>query len=202
MHNDDLVTFTTRLLELQSFDRENSRVPELIADTLRTYGAEPAILERNGIRNVVACTSDERCLVLNGHWDTVLPSEVFEREVLSAKVEGETLWGLGACDMKSGVAAQCAAFITCLRRGIPGVVLSVVGDEELGGLNGTGFLVEEGYSAPYVILGEPTSLRLSLGQKGGLQVRVRSRGRLAHGAYPHRGENAILNMVRFFDKLL
>ncbi|MDQ4075861.1 MAG: M20/M25/M40 family metallo-hydrolase [Chloroflexota bacterium] len=202
MNDKELVSFTKRLLELQSFDREKSKVPQFIFDTLEEYGAEPKVLERAGIKNIVALTSQEKGVVFNGHWDTVLPTEEYNREILPVTTVGGYIQGLGASDMKSGVAAQCAAFIECLKREIPGVVLSVVGDEELGGENGTSLLIENGYFAPYVILGEPTNLKLSLGQKGGMHVKVTSRGKLAHGAYPHRGENAILNMYNFFHKLL
>ncbi len=202
MDDTDLVAFTRKLLELQSHTRETSDVPHFIAETLYRHGAQPHILEREGVRNIVACTTDEYCVVLNGHWDTVLPNEEFAKALLPTRLEDNNLYGLGACDMKSGVAAQCAAFLRCLQQEIPGILLCVVGDEEVGGANGTGLLVEEGYYAPYAVLGEPTNLRLSLGQKGGMRVTATTRGRLAHGAYPHRGENAILKMTGFIERLL
>ena len=202
MDDRELIQFARQLLSLQSFAREESQVPDLIVGTLKDRGAEPKVVARDGVRNIVAQTRGACNVIFNGHWDTVLPNEEFERDMLPVRLDDGMLYGLGACDMKSGVAAECAAFLRCLHQDIPGVALCLVGDEELGGQNGTGLLVDEGYVAPYAVLGEPTRLRLSLGQKGGMNVDVTSRGRLAHGAYPHRGDNAILKMMDFFDLLL
>lgn len=202
MRDDDLVELTRRLLELQSFDPERSDVPGFLVDTLEEGGADARVLERGGVRNVVARTRGDANVVLNGHWDTVVPSRNLKRDRLPVEVEDGTLHGLGACDMKSGVAAQVAAFLRCVEDDVPGVVLAIVGDEESGGANGTKLTIEEGYTADHAVLGEPTGLRMSLGQKTAVGADAVSRGTSGHGAYPHQADNAILRMFEFVERVL
>jgi succinyl-diaminopimelate desuccinylase len=71
------------------------------------------------------------------------------------------------------------------------VGLMLVFDEEIGGENGTQYLLEEGYRGDFFIVGEPTDLALSCASKGILQIQLVATGEAAHAAYQWKGINAL-----------
>jgi acetylornithine deacetylase/succinyl-diaminopimelate desuccinylase-like protein len=62
-------------------------------------------------------------------------------------------------------------------------------------------LADSGYEADLAIVGEPTRLRIVTAHKGNVWWRLETRGRAAHGATPHNGRNAILEMARVVEAL-
>lgn len=202
MNNSSFFKFTKQILKLQSHTPSQSEVPSYICSILENEGIKPIIYKRSNTINIVASTAGDPRILYNGHWDTVLPDESYRKKFIPTHSSKDALYGLGACDMKSGVASMVYAFIMCHRHRVPGVMLCLVGDEETGGENGTGYLVQKGVYAPYVVLGEPTCLKLSLGQKGGIHLKVSSEGVSGHSAYPHKGKNAILPIIYFTRELI
>jgi acetylornithine deacetylase/succinyl-diaminopimelate desuccinylase-like protein len=80
--------------------------------------------------------------------------------------------------------------------------LELVCDEETMGLKGARHLVAEGIVNPdVVIVGEPTSLRLVIAQRGACWIQLTTRGRAVHGSAPERGVNAILHMAEILRDL-
>jgi succinyl-diaminopimelate desuccinylase len=80
--------------------------------------------------------------------------------------------------------------------------LELVSDEETMGFYGAGFLVEQGLIRPDVaIVGEPTSLRVVLAQRGASWLRIKTRGQAAHGSAPERGRSAIKHMAEIVLQL-
>jgi putative selenium metabolism hydrolase len=141
-------------------------------------------------------------LMLNAHMDTVRVSDrnSWTRDPFEAAVEDSVLYGLGSCDMKGGLAAMLygAKLVHDAAVTLNGdlVVACVVQEEQCEGL-GTRVLVEESGMRPdWVVLGEPTNLNVSRGQRGRLEMRLVTHGRSAHAASPHLGENAIYGAVR------
>lgn len=141
-------------------------------------------------------------LMFNAHMDTVQVSdpEPWSHDPLGAEVEDGVLYGLGACDMKGGLAAMVYGAKLLRDSGVALngdiVVACVVQEERCEGL-GTRILIEEERIRPdWVVLGEPTNLDISRGQRGRLEMRVTTRGRSAHAASPNLGENAIYTAAR------
>lgn len=128
---------------------------------------------------------DLRCIVgtprvwLATHLDTV-PGE------LPVRSEGGVLHGRGACDAKGSAAAMVAAVVQAARDGVDGFgLLLTVGEEtDLRGARAVGEL-------PFVVVGEPTDLHVLPGTFGTLSIRLKARGKRAHTATPHEGDNAI-----------
>ena len=105
----------------------------------------------------------------------------------------------GSSDAKGPIAAAIEAVEMLRAAGQPvagTLELELVADEETMGHFGAGFLVEEGLIHPNVaIVGEPTSLRVVLAQRGASWLRIKTRGKAAHGSAPERGRSAILHMA-------
>jgi len=192
-----LLTFVRDLIRTPSPSCEEGAVAERIVREMKDLAFDDVRVDAIG--NVVGRVgpAEGPTLMLNAHMDTIRVSAeaTWNRDPFGADIENGTLYGLGSCDMKSGLAAMVygakllAESDTALRGNV--VVACVVQEETCEGL-GTRTLVEESDITPdWVVLGEPTNLNVSRGQRGRLEMRVVAHGKSAHAASPQLGENAI-----------
>ena len=161
-----------------------SAVARRLADVLREWGLDPQLQEvAPGRPNVVAMlrgTGGGRSLMLNGHVD-VVGVEGMNHPPFDAVETGGRIYGRGACDMKGGVAAMCAA-VAQLGGQIRGdVILAAVIDEEWKSL-GTSALIASGIRADAAIVTEPTGLAIMPAHRGFVWMEVSVQGRAAHGS--------------------
>lgn len=130
-----------------------------------------------------------RTLMLCGHLDTVGLGGM--DDPLTARMDGDRLYGRGAYDMKAGLAAALVACREAARSGLPGqVVVAAVADEEH---SSTG--IQEALrhvAADAAIVTEPTELTIATAHKGFAWIEIDVVGRAAHGSRPHLGVDAIL----------
>jgi acetylornithine deacetylase/succinyl-diaminopimelate desuccinylase-like protein len=114
------------------------------------------------------------------------------------------LHGRGACDTKGSVAAMLTALCELAEsKSRPletEIVFAGLIDEE-NAQAGSRALVAGGFKADLAIVGEPTKLQVVAAHKGSLWLELATRGRAAHGATPHLGRNAILEMARVVEVL-
>jgi len=132
-------------------------------------------------------------VTLSTHLDTVPP-------YLVPRLDGERLYGRGACDAKGIAAAMMAAADRLVAAGESRVdLLFLVGEEK----NSDGARAANHLAATsrYLVNGEPTESRLATGAKGSLRVTLRTRGREAHSAYPHLGRSAIDPMMQLLPTM-
>lgn len=142
------------------------------------------------------------CVHFNSHHDVVEVGRGWTRDPFGGEVEGDRIYGRGACDMKGGLAASviaAEAFIAA-RPGFRGAIeISATADEETGGYGGVAWLAERGYFSPakvqHVIIPEPLHKdRICLGHRGVWWAEVETHGRIAHGSMPFLGDSAIRHM--------
>jgi succinyl-diaminopimelate desuccinylase len=174
---------------------------DFVAGWLEARGAAVERMETGGRRCLVARVGrGSTRLVLHGHLD-VVPGHP---EQFAPRVENGRLFGRGAYDMKSALAAMMLA-VADLAGDIDGVEveLVVVPDEERSepGENCTEMLVRDGLRADFVVCGEPTDMHVGVQAKGVLMVRVDVPGTAAHGATPWLGDNAVLRAVDLFRRI-
>jgi acetylornithine deacetylase len=151
----------------------------------------------DGKVNVLADWGDGhgRSLILNGHIDVVSPepASLWSGDPFAPRVDGEWMYGRGAGDMKSGLAAMVGAVAGLQRLGLRPrgrVQLQSVVEEECTG-NGALACVLAGHTADAAILTEPTSGAIWNAQVGVLWFQVRVRGKPAHAGDAPEGANAI-----------
>jgi acetylornithine deacetylase len=152
----------------------------------------------DGKANVVADwhgSGDGRSLILNGHIDVVSPEPavLWTGDPFTARVDGEWMYGRGAGDMKSGLAAMVGAVRGLQRLGLQPrgrVQLQSVVEEECTG-NGALACVLAGQTADAAILTEPTQGAIWNAQVGVLWFQVRVLGAPAHAGDAGEGANAI-----------
>ena len=141
-------------------------------------------------------------LHLNGHFDVVPPGDGWSVDPFAGVVRGGRIYGRGASDMKSGIAAAIFAVEAIRRAGVDlhgAVDISGTVDEESGGFAGVAHLCEAGIiSAPetgYAIIPEPFGpARICVGHRGVFWFDAIAHGHAAHGSMPHLGHSAINDM--------
>ena len=184
----DLLAVTAELIGIPSLSHDEGPLADFVEERLRA--CDWLDVTRLG-DNVVARTvlGRSRRLVLAGHLDTVPPNHNEE-----PKLEGDTLWGIGASDMKGGLAVMLD-LATATRAPSVDLTWCFYACEEIGRAD-SGLVrlwedrpdLMEGDAA---ILGEPTGALVEAGCQGTMRVLVTLRGVRAHTARPFTGRNAI-----------
>lgn len=180
---------------------EEPEVFEFLKGILEEHGVDAEIKEIDGVYNLVAETgSGGTSICLNGHLDVVEPEGEWSiTDPFNPIVEDGDLYGRGATDMKGEVAALLKAFLDLHQDSEfnDRTVLMLVGDEEVGGFNGSKPLVEEYYEKEngfdYAIVGEPTDLNIQVGTRGVLWLNVVLEG---EGVHASRAEMAKMNVMQ------
>jgi acetylornithine deacetylase len=114
--------------------------------------------------------------------------------------DDESIHGRGSCDAKGLAAAMVAAAERLAAEGQRSIgLLFVVGEEN--GSDGALAARELGPRGRFLINGEPTENRLSVGQKGSLRVDLEATGRAAHSAYPDEGISAIAALLDTIERI-
>ncbi|MCI0641814.1 MAG: M20 family metallopeptidase [Gemmataceae bacterium] len=138
-----------------------------------------------------------RTIVFEAHQDTV-PTDNMTIDPFGGVIEGNRLFGRGACDIKGGMAAMLAAFARLVRdkpRGAASVIMACTVDEEHM-FEGVQHLVKSGLKADMAIAAEPTDLNIVHAHKGAVRWHLTALGRSCHSSAPEKGSNAIYGMAR------
>lgn len=139
----------------------------------------------------------QRTILLEAHQDTV-PIDNMIVEPFGAKIEGNKLYGRGACDIKGGMAAMLATFARCVREkpaGAASLIMACTVDEEFT-FTGVLELVKRGLKADLAVVAEPTQLNIVHAHKGVVRWHLATTGRSCHSSAPEQGVNAIYRMGR------
>lgn len=164
----------------------------IAADVIESAPGRPSVLAR------VPGTGGGRSLLLNAHLDTV-GSEGMTNP-FEPKIHHGRLYGRGAYDMKSGLAACLLALLDVKDAGLRGdVLLTAVADEEHASLGMQAVLAQ--VTADAAIVTEPTELCVSVAHKGFTWHEITTHGRAAHGSRPDLGVDAIAHMGRVLGQL-
>ncbi len=184
----DLLTFARSLVDIDSTTGGEGAAGRWLSDYLRRLGYRVAEQRVDETRFNVFATVGEPHLVFSTHYDCVPP-------FFPSRIDGDRLYGRGACDAKGILAAQVAA-AEVLRAGGEdrAGLLFVVGEER--GSDGARVANEAApRSCRFLVNGEPTDNRLGTATRGILRLRLRASGRAAHSAFPELGESAIDKLI-------
>jgi len=199
---------------LQSLIRNRTDYPP--GDTRGAVETIAELLEREGVTFEVLSTSERQPnliasygpvpsrsrLVYHAHVDTVPAGDLedWSKDPFAGEVENGWIYGRGAGDDKSSVAAQVMALIALARAEVPlsgTLQVAVVGDEESGGNVGTRWLREAQKIQPdYLVVGEQTKNRIAIAERVACGIDLTIFGESAHGAMTWAGDNAILKIAR------
>src|SRR5215208_6555072 len=189
----DVVAIAAELVSIQSPTGGEGPAVDFVARWLVARGWNVTVQEVTPGRGNVWASRRGGGVTLSTHLDTVPP-------YYGPRLEGTRLYGRGASDAKGIAAAMLAAADRLVAAGEERVdLLLVVGEEK--GSDGARAANHLPATARFLVNGEPTESKLATGAKGSLRVTVRTRGREAHSAYPHLGQNAIEPLLRLLPTI-
>lgn len=213
----DPVALTADLIRCPSVTPDEGGALVLLQDRLSAAGFVCTRVDRGGVANLFArwgAKGAAKTFGFNGHTDVVPVGDEAAWTVapFGAEIRDGYLWGRGATDMKSGVAAFVAAAIDLVTETPPdgAVILTITGDEEGDAVDGTTALLDwmgtQGEAMDVCLVGEPTcpdvmGEMIKIGRRGSLNAWFTLTGVQGHAAYPHRARNPVPAMARLMDTL-
>src|SRR5215212_2038332 len=189
----DALELTRALVALETPTGSEGPATAFLDATLRRAGYRTVRQPVSAGRENLYAYRESPAVVFSTHLDTVPP-------YIPLSEDADAIHGRGSCDAKGLAAAMIAAAERLASRGERRIgLLFLVGEEN--GSDGARAAGELGPRGRFLINGEPTENRLSIGQKGSLRVDLEARGRAAHSAYPEEGVSAIAALLDSIDRI-
>ena len=217
MPNTDPVALTAALIRCPSVTPVEGGTMAILEELLGNAGFECHRADRGGVANLFARWGKKganRSFGFNGHVDVVPVGDLaaWTQDPFGAAVVDGWMFGRGATDMKSGVAAFAAAAVDFVRDTPPdgAVILAITGDEEGPSVDGTvallDWMAKQGERMTACLVGEPTCPKtlgdmMKIGRRGSLTAWITAYGVQGHSAYPHRARNPMSALVRLLGTL-
>lgn len=198
------------IVNINSTNGHEEQVANYLQKLLAEHGIESEKVQYDVDRASLVSeigSSDEKVLAFSGHMDVVDAGDVSKWKFppFEATEHEGKIYGRGATDMKSGLAAMVIAMIELHeeKQKLNGKIrlLATVG-EEVGEL-GAEQLTQKGYADDLdgLIIGEPSGHRIVYAHKGSINYTVKSTGKNAHSSMPEFGVNAIDNLLLFYNEV-
>jgi succinyl-diaminopimelate desuccinylase len=211
----DPVNLAQALIRRPSVTPADAGAMDVLQQTLEGLGFACRRMKFGEVENLYArrgTASPNLCFA--GHTDVVPPGDeaAWREGPFEANVVDDVLYGRGAVDMKSAIAAFVAAASAVIERAPPKGSLSflITGDEEGAATDGTKKVVQaltaEGEVIDHCVVGEPSSAAalgdmIKVGRRGSVNASITVEGVQGHVAYPHRAANPIPVLIRLLDRL-
>ena len=197
---EDLIQFLREIVAIPSMNSQLKEVGERVSQEMNKLGFDEVRFDKMG--NILGRIGNgKRVIVYDSHIDTVGvgdPSE-WNWDPFKGKIEDGILYARGACDEKAST---------------PGMIYGLAMARDLGLLDGwtayyfgnmeewcdgiapnTFVEVDPKVKPDFVVIGEPTKMLVYRGHKGRLEMKVTSKGKSAHAASNHLGDNAIYKLL-------
>lgn len=207
---DKTVELSQRLIKTESVTPNDGGCLQIIADCLHTSGFTTEYLPFDDVSNAwIRKGSEAPLFVFAGHTDVVPtgPASEWKFPPFSATIKNDILYGRGAADMKSAIAAMtiaCEEFVQENPTHKGSIALLLTSDEEGPAINGTVKVVEklqqDDVRIDYCLVGEPSSTNavgdvIKNGRRGSIGAHLIVNGKQGHVAYPHLAINPIHILV-------
>jgi putative selenium metabolism hydrolase len=189
----DVIDFLKDVINIPSLSGKEDEVAKRVKEELIKLGYDEIIEKRGNVCGRIG--SGPLVILYDAHMDVVEPGQGWKGEPFKARVDNGFLYGRGACDDKSSLAAIIYGGIKSQVEGITLYVLASVREEVAAGNGLKEFLELSGIKPDYVVIAEPSSLRIARGNRGRIGVRIGTKGKTAHASSPSLGENAIYKSV-------
>ncbi|MEE9387225.1 MAG: succinyl-diaminopimelate desuccinylase [Paracoccaceae bacterium] len=213
----DPVALTADLVRCASVTPDEGGALELLQPILSRAGFECSRVDRGKVSNLFArwgAKGAARSFGFNGHTDVVPVGDraAWSVDPFGAEIRDGTLFGRGASDMKSGVAAFVSAAIDFVAHAPPdgAILLAITGDEEGPATDGTVALLDwmnaQNEAMSVCLVGEPTCPNhmgeaVKIGRRGSLTVHFTATGIQGHVAYPDKANNPVVPIAILMHRL-
>lgn len=203
VNRNDVIRLVQDLIRIPSSSGSESEIAEFIAAYGKKIGLEAVLQPVAKKRFNVICklrgSGGGKRVLFQGHIDTMPPDGM--KHPYAGVVKDGKVWGRGASDMKGSLASMliAAKSINESDAKLRGdMIICGTADEEAE-KRGIYKLVGAGIRADAAVSGEPTSMQIHLGHRGGVWYTVSVKGKGAHGSTPEKGVNSIYKMMRVAD---
>jgi succinyl-diaminopimelate desuccinylase len=213
----DPVKLTADLIRCASVTPVEGGALQLLDQVLSAAGFTCTRVDRGEVSNLFArwgVGANGRTFGFNGHTDVVPVGDLdaWTVDPFGAEIKDGFMYGRGATDMKSGVAAFAAAAIDFVQDTPPdgSIVLAITGDEEGIAVDGTVALLDwmdaNNERMDHCLVGEPTCPNemgemMKIGRRGSMNAYFICKGVQGHSAYPHRAKNPMPAMAQLMANL-
>lgn len=204
--DEEKIQILSDIVAIETVDQNEESVAFYLKELLEKYGIESSIIPSGtpGRANLVAEIGEgSPVIAISGHMDVVSPGNVsaWTSDPYTLTERDGKLYGRGATDMKSGLAALVIAMIEIKEQGLlnKGTIRLLATYNEENGAVGSIQLEEAGYlkDVDAIVVGEPTQKMIHPSHKGSMNFVVSSRGRSVHSSQPRGGINAIEPLMDF-----
>jgi len=210
---DEAIELLQEMIRFKTVNSPGDELPlaEFIKSKLEEAGVESFVDDMGSNRgNVVGRikgTGERDALFFNGHLDTVPPGDIeWEHGPYSGDISDGRIYGRGSADMKGGLAAMLTAVKAVKKAGweLKGdFIYSATAGEETDSIGAVKYVDDGGLDGVgAIIIGEPSSNGVNIAEKGAFWVEITTYGKTAHGAFPHKGVNAVVHMNALLSELI
>lgn len=197
---DEMIQFLREICAIPSMDSQLKEVGERIAAEMNRLGFDEVRFDKMG--NILGRIGNgERVLVYDSHVDTVGVGDpqAWEWDPFKGKVENGILYARGACDEKGSTPGMIYGLAIARDLGLlddwTGYYFGNM-EEWCDGIAPNTFVeVDPAVRPDFVVIGEPTKMQVYRGHKGRIELKVTAKGRSAHAASNHLGDNAIYKLL-------
>ena len=195
-----IIQFLLDIVAIPSMDSQIGDVGNRIADEMRNLGYDEVHFDVMG--NIFGrIGTGEKTIIFDSHIDTVGIGDpnAWEWDPFTGKIEDGVLYGRGACDEKGSTPGMVYGLAIARDLGLlEGWTVYYFGNMEewCDGIAPNSFVeVDPKVRPDFVVIGEPTKMNVYRGHKGRLEFKVTAKGRSAHAASNHLGDNAIYKLL-------
>ncbi len=197
---DDMASLVREIVAIPSPGGQEGPVVERLQKAMMECGFDEVRIDAMG--NLLGrIGSGDRLIAIDGHCDTVGVGDpdTWDVDPFKGEYRDGVIYGRGAVDQKGGLTAAIFAGKILKQIGIPEdlslLVVASVNEEDFEGVCWQHLVMEEKIAPEVVLLTEPTNLEVKVGQRGRMEMKVRTRGRSCHGSAPELGDNAIYKIA-------
>jgi acetylornithine deacetylase len=185
---------TTSLMNIPSVSGDEGAVGVWLRDHLQSLGWTVELQKvSDNQNNVIAWLNDTPRVWFSTHIDTVPP-------FIPPTEDDEKIYGRGACDAKGIIASQITAAEALRKEGIEDIGLLYTVEEETSSTGARAANLHPlAAKCEYLINGEPTDNDLAIGSKGTFRLKIKTKGKAAHSAYPEEGDSAIEKLLDILE---
>lgn len=197
---EDIIKFMREICAIPSMDSKIGPVGERIQAEMRKLGYDEVRFDKMG-NTLGRIGSGPKVIVMDSHIDTVGIGDptLWDWDPFVGQVKNGVLYARGACDEKGSTPGMVYALAIARDLGLlDGWTAYYFGNMEewCDGIAPNTFVVVDPMVRPdYVVIGEPTKMMTYRGHKGRVEMKVTAKGRSAHAASNHLGDNALYKML-------
>lgn len=193
MNLQNTISFLQQMIQIPSLSKEENLRGDFIESFLKTKNIS-VVREKNNLwaKNKYFDNS-KPTILLNSHIDTVRPNGAYTRDPFNSEVIDNKLFGLGSNDAGASVATLLSTFVNWFEKENCkyNLIFALTAEEEIFGANGMTLLISKIPKIDFAIVGEPTSMKLAIAEKGLLVLDCIAKGDSGHAAH-HKSKNSIL----------